>query len=98
MSLGRHRTPFRTLSISRSAKERGVLTSGRIMTIQFLICIPLVPILFLLTSVSTTARSLAVIDDSLTRGRLTWNAIEPRQKQIDGRNLEKPAIRVPIDI
>jgi hypothetical protein len=67
------------------------------MTIQFLICIPLVPILFLLTSVSTTARSLAVIDDSLTRGRLTWNAIEPRQKQIDGRNLEKSEIRVPIE-
>jgi hypothetical protein len=58
----------------------------RTMTIQFRISVGLVLVLILLTSASTRARSLAAIDESLTRGRVTWNAAEPKQKQMESRN------------
>ena len=67
------------------------------MTIQFRICVRLVSVLILLPAFSTRARSLAAIDDSVTRGRITWNAADPKQKQIEARNLEEFESRPPIE-
>jgi hypothetical protein len=39
--------------------------------------------------ISTRARSLAVIDNSLTRGKITWNATDPKQNQIQARHIQE---------
>jgi hypothetical protein len=67
------------------------------MTIQLRICVQLIPALVLLTAISTGARSLAAIDDSVTRGRITWNAADSKQKQIETHNLEEFERRAPIE-
>jgi hypothetical protein len=67
------------------------------MTVQFRISLALVSVLILLTGVSTRGRSLAAIDESLTRGKVTWNAADTKQKQIGPRNLEDLADRAPIE-
>jgi hypothetical protein len=67
------------------------------MTVQFGICVRLVSVLILLPAFSTRARSLAAIDDSVTRGRITWNATGRRQKRAEARNLEEFKSRAPIE-
>jgi hypothetical protein len=61
------------------------------MSIQSRISLALVLVLILLVGTSTGARSLAAIDDSLTRGKATWNAADSKQKQIETHNLEVQA-------
>jgi hypothetical protein len=65
------------------------------MTLQLRIFVRLVPVLTLFTGVCTPARSLAAIDDSLTRGKIMRHAIDTMQKQIDDRNLEEFEGRAP---
>jgi len=67
------------------------------MTIQFGICVRLVSVLILLPAFSTRARSLAAIDDSVIRSRITWNAADSKQKQIEARNLEEFERRAPVE-
>lgn len=47
--------------------------------------------MILLVGTTTRARSLAAIDESLIQGKVTWNAADPKQKQIEPRNLEDRA-------
>jgi hypothetical protein len=70
---------------------------GKIMTIQFRICVQLIPALVLLTGISTGARSLAAIEDSVTRGKITWNADDQKQKQTEVRSLEEFESRTPLE-
>ena len=65
------------------------MISRRIITIQFRISLGLVPVLILLVVTSTRARSLAAVDDSLMRARVTWNAAEPKHKRIQAHNLDE---------
>jgi hypothetical protein len=67
------------------------------MTVQLRICVQLIPALVLLMAISTGARSLAAIDDSVARGRITWNAADSKQKQIEARNFEEFERRAPIE-
>lgn len=67
------------------------------MTAQYRICACLIPALVLLTGISTGARSLTAIDDSVTRSRITWNATDSKQKQIEARNFEEFERRAPIE-
>jgi hypothetical protein len=67
------------------------------MTIQFRICVQLIPALVLLTGASTAARSLAAIDDSVIRGGIPSIAADSKQKQIEARNLEEIERRTPIE-
>jgi hypothetical protein len=67
------------------------------MTVQLRICVQLIPALVLLAGISTGARSLAAIDDSVTRGRIAWNAADSKQKQIEAHNLDEFERRAPIE-
>jgi hypothetical protein len=67
------------------------------MTFQLRIWVQLIPALVLLTGISTGARSLAAIDDSVTRGEITWNAANSKQKQLEAHNLEEFERRTPIE-
>jgi hypothetical protein len=67
------------------------------MTVQFRTCVQLIPALVLLTGISTGARSLAAIDDSVIRGRTASNAVDSKQKQIETHNLEEFERRAPIE-
>ena len=59
------------------------------MTSQFRMFVLLVPVLVLFTGASAAARSLAAVYDSLTRARVTWNAAQPKHKQIQAHNLDE---------
>jgi hypothetical protein len=67
------------------------------MTVHFRTCVQLIPALALLTAISTGARSLTAIDSSIIRGKITWNASDPKQKQAEARNLEEIERRTPIE-
>jgi hypothetical protein len=67
------------------------------MTVQLRICVQLIPALVLFTAISTGARSLAAIDDSVIRGRTALNAADSKQKQIEAHNLEEFESRAPIE-
>jgi hypothetical protein len=51
----------------------------------------------LFTAISTGARSLAAIDDSVIQGRTALNAADSKQKQIEAHNLEEFERRAPIE-
>jgi len=67
------------------------------MTVQFRMSVWLIPALVLLTGISTGARSLAAIDDSVTRSRIAWNAADQKQRQTEARNLEEFESQAPIE-
>jgi len=69
----------------------------RIMTIQLGICVPFVSVLILLPPFSTRARSLAAIDESVTRSKITWNSPDQKPRQTEARNLEELESRTPIE-